>query len=176
MTRLQRTAILAAVAALPARGLGAGSPAKATLAESTTVAAAAFMTGHWIGEIGGGLSEEIWTAPADGSMLGMWRLVIDGQVRVLELLAVSEEGDAGLTLRLRHFDRRLVAREEKDRPVELGLAQSGDGEVAFAGAGTDDTPLRLSYRRDGSDGLVAVLEKNGRRDEFRYRRRAPTAH
>lgn len=139
------------------------------------IAAVAFMAGHWVGDVDGSLSEEIWTAPAGGSMLGMWRLVAGGQARVLELLALSEEADGGLTLRLRHFDARLVAREDKERPIELRLRRLSEGEAGFEGPGADGQLVRLDYRRDGPDGLAAVLERGGRRDEFSYRRRASQA-
>ncbi len=130
------------------------------------------MSGHWIGELGGGLSEEIWTTPAGGSMLGMWRLVIE-RPRVLEMLTITEEGGT-LVMRLRHFDERLVAREDKASPVELRLTSAADGEVTFEGAHADGRKLRLEYRRSGPDGLAAVLVRGAERDEFSYRR-APAA-
>lgn len=144
------------------------SPAPTTVA----LAAAAFLEGHWLGTVDGALSEEIWTAPAGDALLGMWRLVAAGETRVFELLAIGADPESGLVLRLRHFDRRLVAREEKDAPFELRLARAAEGELTFEGRGADGL-LRIVYRRDGSDGLVAVLERGAKRDEFRYRRKAP---
>lgn len=146
------------------------SPAPA----ATGLAAAAFMEGHWIGTQDGGLSEEVWSAPAGDSMLGMWRFVVGGRARVFELLAIGTDPEAGLVLRLRHFDGRLVAREPQDRPLVLRLRSSAAGEVSFEGPGPDG-PLRLAYRREGAEGLVAVLERGARRDEFRYRRKASAA-
>lgn len=154
------------LAAQPATASPAPSPAAASLAS------AAFMEGHWLGSVDGALSEEIWTAPAGDGMLGMWRLVADGQTRVLELLALTTDPEHGLVLRLRHFDRALVARESAERPLVLRVHRATAGEVSFEGQGPDG-PLRLAYRRDGADGLVAVLERGERRDEFRYRRRVP---
>lgn len=152
----------------------AASPTPAPLAAASGLAAASFMQGHWIGVQDGALSEEIWTAPVGDSMLGLWRLVADGRARIYELLAISTDPDRGLVLRLRHFDGQLRAREEQDRPLVLHLHHADDGEVAFEGTGSDSV-VRLVYRRDGTDGLVAVLERGPRRDEFRYRRRAPAA-
>jgi hypothetical protein len=73
----------------------------------------AFMAGHWVGGEKGDLSEEVWTSPDGDSMLGMWRYVSQGQVRIF---------------------------------------------------------LRLTYRSEGQ-GLVSVLEKQGSKQEFRFRAR-----
>ncbi len=160
------------LAALCAGSHAAQTPANSPpTAARAGIAASAFMAGHWIGDIQGNLSEEIWTEPAEGSMLGMWRLIVKGQPRVIELLAIAQVGE-GLVMRLRHFDGRLVAREEKDRPIELHLTRVVDGEVVFEGASADGSPVRLEYRRDGPDGLAAALVRGAERDEFRYRRRA----
>jgi hypothetical protein len=163
---------------LACAGAGASAPetpspaASPAAAPSVGLAAAAFMQGHWIGTQDGALSEEIWTAPAGDSMLGMWRLVAGGRARVTELLAISEDPESGLVLRLRHFDGALVAREEKDAPLVLRLRAAAEGELSFEGRSGEEM-LRLGYRRDGADALVAVLEIGTRRDEFRYRRQAP---
>jgi hypothetical protein len=129
------------------------------------------MAGHWVGGDPGDLSEEVWTAPEGDSMLGMWRYVGRGQARIFELLTLTVEGQ-GVVLRIRHFDPKLVAKEEKAGAVELPLVAKGPGEAVFEGpqSGGKGT-IRLSYRRDGDGGLVAVLEKGGSKEEFRFRRR-----
>jgi hypothetical protein len=77
-----------------------------------------------------------------------------------------------VVLRLRHFDPRLVAREEKERAVELLLVAKGPGEAVFEGPeyGAKGV-VRLTYRRPTDDTLVGILEKEGRKEEFRFRRR-----
>jgi hypothetical protein len=94
-----------------------------------------------------------------------------GQTRIYEMLTLTAE-DANVVLRLRHFDPQLVAREEKERAVELRLVAKGASEAVFEGLeyqghGT----LRLSYRRGADDTLTSVLEKEGSKQEFRFRRR-----
>lgn len=136
-----------------------------------TLADVAFMAGHWVGGDPGDLSEEVWSAPEGDSMMGMWRYVRKGQTRIYEILTLTTE-DANVVLRLRHFDPRLVAREEKERAVELRLVAKGASEAVFEGLeyqghGT----LRLSYRRGADDTLTSVLEKEGSKQEFRFRRR-----
>ena len=157
--------LLAAFILAPVAEAAPAPPVSATLAD------VAFMAGHWVGGDPGELSEEVWTVPEGDSMVGMWRFVSGGRTRVFELLTLTPEGP-GVVLRLRHFDPKLAAREEKDRPLALALVAKGPREAAFEGpaAGGDGT-VRLTYRREGDDALVSVLEKGGSKQEFRFRRR-----
>ena len=95
----------------------------------------AFMAGHWVGGDPGELSEEVWSAPEGDSMMGMWRFVAKGQTRIYEILTLTAEGE-GVVLRIRHFNPKLVAKEEKDRAVELPLVVKGPGEAVFEGRST----------------------------------------
>ncbi len=143
----------------------APAPVPATLAD------VAFMSGHWVGGDPGDLSEEVWTAPEGDSMVGMWRYVAKGQTRIFEMLTLTLEGP-GVVLRLRHFDAKLVAREERERAVELPLVAKGPREAVFEGPASDGKgTVRLTYRRGEDDVLVGVLEKGGSKQEFRFRRR-----
>lgn len=169
MKRAGLLAALLACAGAQAATPAAPTPTAAPSAGASVLAATSFMQGHWIGTQDGALSEEIWTGPAGDAMLGMWRLVADGQARVYELLAITTDPELGIVLRLRHFDGRLRAREEQDRPLVLRLQRAAEGEAAFEGTDSRGA-VRLAYRRDGADGLVAVLERGPQRDEFRYRR------
>ena len=154
----------------PLLALLAPAPPAAPAPSPAPLADVAFMAGHWLGSEDGDLSEEIWTDPAGDSMLGMWRYVSKGQARVFELLSLKVE-DGGLVMRLRHFDPLFVAREEKAAPVVLRLVGRAPGQATFEGpaVGAPGT-VRLTYRRQGQDELVSVLEKGGSRQEFRFRR------
>jgi hypothetical protein len=157
--------LVLATAALAPAAAAAPPPVPATLAD------VAFMAGHWVGGHPGDLSEEVWTAPEGDSMLGMWRFVAKGQARIFELLTLTAEGQ-GVVLRIRHFDPKLVAREDKAGAVELPLVARGPGEAVFEGpeSGVSGT-VRLTYRRGADGGLVALLEKGGSKQEFRFRKR-----
>jgi Domain of unknown function (DUF6265) len=142
----------------------APSPVAATLADVS------FMAGHWVGGEGGDVSEEVWAATEGDSMMGMWRYVTKGHAGIFEFLTLTAEGP-NVVLRIRHFDPKLVAREDKDRAVELPLVSKRPGEAVFEGPeyGVKGT-VRLTYR-GGGDTLAGLLEKGGKKEEFRFRRR-----
>ena len=139
--------VLLLAEALPVRAGAAPPPIPATLAD------VAFMAGHWVGGDPGDLSEEVWSAPEGDSMMGMWRYVAKGRARIFEVLTLTAEGP-NVVLRIRHFDPKLVAREEKEGPVELPLVAKGRREAVFEGTehGAKGT-VRLTYQRGDDDAL-----------------------
>lgn len=83
-----------------------GSP-KATLNDISWIA------GNWEGQQLGGNLEEIWMPPHGDSMLGSFKLVVDGKVQFYELMTISEVNET-LILRIKHFNNNLSGWEEKD--------------------------------------------------------------
>jgi len=164
---MRKALLVLAALALPGAGLAqapAPAPSRAVLSDLS------WMTGRWIDDAGGSLSEEIWTAPEGDSMMGMWRYVVGGKTQIYELLAITVEPD-GIVLRLRHFDPRLVGREDKDKSVELHLVGWTPGEAAFEGPALGAPGLiRLTYRQPTGDSLSVTLEKDGKTQGFRFRR------
>jgi len=164
---MRKALLVFAAFALPALGLGqapAPAPSRAVLSDLS------WMAGRWIDDSGGNLSEEIWTAPEGDSMMGMWRYVVGGKTRIYELLTITIE-PTGIVMRLRHFDPRLVGREDKDKSVELRLVAWTPGEVSFEGPALGAPGLvRLTYRQPTDDTLLTTLEKEGKSQEFRFRR------
>jgi hypothetical protein len=152
----------------PAPPAAMGSPPAAG-ASGVRLADVSWISGRWLDDRHGNYSEEIWSGPAGGAMVGMWRLVTRGRVQLYELLSLSEEA-GGVTLRLRHFDPQLLAREEKDRPVTLRLTRLEGARATFEGEGTDG-PLRLTYHRTGARTLAVTLERAGTRQEFRFEKK-----
>jgi hypothetical protein len=158
---------LSAVPAVPAAGQSPAPPAAGTRA---TLADVAWIAGHWVDDAEGKLSEEVWSAPSGDSMLGMWRYVAGGKLRVQELLNISDHG-TGPILRLRHFDPRMTAREEKDAPLALPLVSFGKGEAVFEGPGQPTGRVKLTYRLEAPDVLSVTLDKGAEPQVFRMRRK-----
>ena len=155
---------LAALTGLSPSALAAGTP---------TLSDFGWLAGRWVDDSGGNVSEEIWTAPSGDAMQGMWRYVTEGKARIYEILTISEE-EGGLVMRVRHFDPRLVAREEKAAPVVLKLVSSADRTAAFEGPEPNGpVVIRLTYSSSSEGTLNVTLEKDGRKSGgFSFRRAA----
>lgn len=169
-TRLTGVAITLSLIAHAAPGAAWQAPATAP-PKAATVAQLAWIAGHWVDDSDGALSEEVWTAPSADSMIGMWRYVAKGKLQIFELLSITEES-SGPVFRLRHFDPRMTAREEKDKPLALALVSLKDREAAFEGPGQPTGTVRLTYRRPSADVLSVTLDKDGRSQVFQFRRKA----
>jgi hypothetical protein len=118
----------------------------------------AFLAGTWRGEMSGGVVEEIWSEPAGGAMMGMFRwLSPEGRARMYEMLTISREED-GVRLRLRHFTSAMIAWEEKDSPVVLKLASSQPGRAVFTNESDGGSPLRITFHQPGEGELAIDVE------------------
>jgi hypothetical protein len=117
------------------------------LPPEATIADAAWIAGHWAGEAFGGIGEEIWSKPAGGSMMGMYRIVKDGAVGFYEFLTISEM-DSSRVLRLKHFHADLKGWEEKDDMVTFPLVKIDDDNAYFDG---------ITFKRLGNDKLQIFL-------------------
>jgi len=130
-----------------------------------------WMSGRWIGEHGADRTEEWWSDPHAGMMLGMFRWHRDGEPRFFELMSM-EPDDRRLVFRIKHFGPGLTGWEEKDAAVTLDLVGLTDGEASFLKRGEERWMI---YRRQpGSDELMAWFETPTEPhvpgDEFRYTR------
>jgi hypothetical protein len=156
--------LLAAIAA----ATPAATPATPATPATATLDDVRFMAGHWVGDAAGGaLSEEVWTEPAGDCMVGMWRMVAEGKLKVAEILTLRLE-EGGPVMRLRHFHADGTAWEDKDEPMVLRLVAHAPGKAAFEGPHRDGGSMRITYERDGA-ALVSTLERGGRVDRFRFR-------
>lgn len=105
----------------------------------------AWLAGRWHGEAFGGTFEETWNPPAGGAMVGMFKLLRDGEIEMYELMRIAPTGES-IVLEVKHFSADFVAWEEKDGAVRFPLVEAGDGVARFKG---------LGFERD-DDGTVHV--------------------
>ena len=145
-----------------ARRLGDGPSPPATLADI------AWLEGHWVGDGLGGVSEETWSPPRAGVMMGTYRLVKDGKAVFYEFLLLTEENGT-LAMKLKHFNPDFSGWEEKAAFVTFKLVAIEPRAVHFDG---------LSYVREGEDELRIYLllrDKDGtvREELFTMRRARP---
>lgn len=129
--------------AFHARHLGEAKSPPATLDQ------VAWLAGHWVGEGLGGVSEEMWSPPAGGAMMGNYRLLKDGAPVFYEFLLLVEENGT-LILKLKHFHPDLTGWEEKADFVDFPLVAIEGDTIHFDG---------LSYQRlpDGSLRIYLLL-------------------
>jgi hypothetical protein len=111
------------------------------------IADMAWLAGHWTGAALGGTSEEIWSAPRAGAMMGMYRLVRDGKTVFYELCTIVEE-KGSLVLRLKHFNADLTGWEEKTKTVDFPLVEIAGGAFHFEG---------MSFHPQGGDAVTVYL-------------------
>ena len=87
-----------------------------------------WLVGHWKGNGFGGISEEIWAPPIEGTMMGMYRHSKEGKVTFYEFMLLSEDG-----LHLKHFHPDLRGWEEKDDFVTFATKSSEPGKIFLKG-------------------------------------------
>lgn len=125
------------------------------------LADASFLTGHWIGQDFGGITEEIWTEGNGNSMLFTFRLVIDGKVNFYEIGHILEK-DGSLLLQLKHFGGDLKGWEEKDETQDFKLVKKEKNKLFFSG---------LTYLRKSDSELIAyvlVANEDGTSEEMQF--------
>jgi hypothetical protein len=136
---------------------GAGQPA-----HKATIRDVAWLAGRWTGTSADGFSEETWSPPTAGSMVGVYRLVKNGRPVFYELMTFVEDNDS-VVLRLKHFDGDLTGWEDKNRSVSFELVATDDTGVRFEG---------LTYQKDGPNRLTVYLaqsDRNGAKTEETFR-------
>jgi hypothetical protein len=135
--------------------LAGGILANAAAAESS-LEDVAWLAGSWHGEGLGGTIEEHWTEASGGTMTGMFRLVVEGQIRVIEYVMITQEEDR-ITYRFKHF-RPDYTTWEADRPLEFTLISATPTEAVFHSEVPDQhAPRRITYRLVGEGELAAIV-------------------
>ncbi len=142
---------------------GSPTPAEDAKPVKAKVSDIAWMAGAWSGPGLGGRTEEHWTAPAGGSMLGMFRLVNkDDKATVFELLLIEQEGEH-VKYRFRHFGPGHKPWEKPDKPLEFDLIEVSERKAVFHSS-VQTNPKRIMYTRVGDDELRIRVqgEKDGK--------------
>jgi hypothetical protein len=134
---------------------------KATLQEIT------WLQGAWEGTAFGGISEELWSEPLAGTMMGVYRSVENSAVKFYEINSIVEV-DGSLEMRLKHFNADLTGWEEKAIVRAFPLVRIAEGEIYFDG---------MTYKKTGKDTVTVYLAIGGKEGKperevvFEYRRK-----
>ncbi|MFY0651393.1 MAG: hypothetical protein JXQ96_05140 [Cyclobacteriaceae bacterium] len=112
-----------------------------------------WLAGSWIGDGFGGISEEMWSEPTVGSIIGTYKHYNDGKVVFYEFMAITEV-EGKISLKLKHFNPDITGWEEKDDFVEFPFVQSSKNKIEFKGLvyelmSENEMEVRLKMRRKG---------------------------
>lgn len=124
------------------------------LSEPALAADMSWLAGNWSGTGLGGVSEEIWSRPSGGVMMGAYRLIKDGKPIFYEMMLLIET-EGTIVLRLKHFHPNFVSWEEKDKSVDFKFVRKDGNRMFFSG---------LTFERKGSKELnvfLALRQKDG---------------
>jgi uncharacterized protein DUF6265 len=124
------------------------------------LSATSWIAGHWRGEAFGGITEEVWTSPLGGSMMGSFKLVVDGRVNFYEIITLSEVNNT-IVLKLKHFNADLTGWEEKGETVDFKLVKVTPNKVFF----NDFTFERIS---ENEINMYVIIESDGKKSAIRF--------
>lgn len=130
-----------------------GSPA-------ATINDVSWISGYWQGQAWGGETEEIWSQPANGSMMASFKFGKDGKVKFYEIIIIKET-DNSLVLKLKHFGDELLGWEEKDQTVDFKLVKIDKNIAYFDG---------YTYEKVSDDEMNAyvLIDNNGKTEETKF--------
>jgi hypothetical protein len=118
------------------------------------------MAGHWRGADEGTVMEELWTAPAGGTLLGVHRDVKGGRTVSWEFLRIETTPD-GIVYQASPMGRP---------PTPFKLVESGERRAVFANP-QHDFPKRILYWLAKDGALHARIEGDaGKSMEWRWER------
>lgn len=137
--------------------MGASEPqstgAPVALAGPVTAEKLGWMSGDWVAlEKDGRWTEEIWSAPRAGMMIGTSRTGTGGQTGSFEYMRIAAAEDGHLS---------FFASPNAVAPVSFNLTSWGERSVSFENA-ANDYPKRISYTRKGR---MLIAEISGDKDQ-----------
>lgn len=143
-------------------GFGIASPLTAdeSSAKEPTIDDFAWIVGHWRGTGMGGEFEETWNPPLGGTMMGMFKMIEDGQVSFYELCCIAKVDDK-FVLKVKHFDKGFVAWEEKAEFTEFPFKEMRTGSLVFNGIRFDkqsDDKMKIVVRVGKEDSQEIVFQ------------------
>lgn len=124
-----------------------------------------WMEGHWRGEAFGGITEEIWGPPLGGSMLFVFKHVVDKQVTFYEIGHIREL-EGSLIFELKHFNTDLTGWEEKEEVQQFPLVKIDANRVYFEGF----TFEKVSAQEINIYGLIGNEDGTANEVTFNYKK------
>jgi hypothetical protein len=124
-----------------------------------TIAQVAWLAGSWAGGDGPVQSEESWTPPGGGAMLGMSRTVKGDRMAAFEFLRIVERDNTLV----------YIAQPNGRPPTEFVLTALTGDSATFENP-AHDFPKTIRYARRADGGLEARVSAGDRGETFAFRR------
>ncbi|MCE9673670.1 DUF6265 family protein [Myxococcus stipitatus] len=112
-----------------------------------SVSGLSWLSGEWIQRRPLNVTEEAWTQPEGGTLLGVSRAIVQGRTVFFEYMRIEKRAD-GLY---------FVAQPMGRAPSDFKLARCTAREVVFENP-AHDYPQRILYRREVGGRLAARVE------------------
>lgn len=109
-----------------------------------------WLVGHWTGDGFGGTSDEVWSMPVDGVMMGMYRNIQDGKVAFYEFITLDETG-----MKLKHFNPNMEAWEEKAEYMHFELIEATPSKLSFKG-------ITFELKSENEMEIALKMKNNGK--------------
>ena len=94
-------------------------------------------------------------------MVGMFRLVVAGQTRVVQLMTLVEE-EPGVILSLNHFTPQLQRWEREKEPLRFLLTELTEAKAIFKCLSPQESlPDQINYQRPGQEALAIEFRTRG---------------
>lgn len=119
-----------------------------------------WIVGSWKGDAFNNKIEESWLPASGGSMMGMYKLYSEDQVKLYEFMVITEENES-LTLKLKHFDSELKGWENKDKYIEFKLVKIMGNRVYF-------NAYTFEKISDNEINIYVVISRNGKKEEMKF--------
>lgn len=115
-----------------------------------------WLAGSWVGDGFGGVSEESWSLPIDGTMMGMYRHHINGKITFYEFFLLDKNG-----IRLKHFNPDLTSWEEKNDMVTFPMISFSKTKIEMEGLVYDlksenEVEIRLQVTQNGETSTEVI--------------------
>jgi len=134
--------------ALSATLAGAHLPIpRLTTARTDGVAQLRWLAGCWELRSATRVTHEQWMSPLGGMMMGVSRTVVRDTVREYEQLRIETRNGVAT----------YIAKPSRQAEASFAATSVSDTAVVFANP-AHDFPQRISYRRAGTDSIVARIE------------------
>ena len=116
-----------------------------------------WLVGNWQGPGFGGICEEVWLPASAGSMVGTFKMTINGEVQFYEIMTITVDS-SGPVLKLKHFNSDLTGWEEKDEVISFSFNSAKESELSIGA---------LTYKKLAEDSLHILVDRKSKDGSIR---------